>query len=226
MGTRIVLVRHGESRAQQEKFVGGHDGCTGLSDLGRRQVTALRDRLAATGELGRVSTLYASVLPRAVETAEILAPALGDLDVRRECEFCESHAGVGDGLSWTEFDRRWPMPAEWTPDTRRDPGSETFAEMRDRVATRLDALAEQHPDQTVVVACHGGVVLHSMFHWLEVDPMGRRTRAWLDPVNSSVTEWRVADHPFWGTGLELVRFNDIGHLTPELLPPRLRVDRS
>lgn len=225
MGTRIVLVRHGESRAQEDRFVGGHDACTGLSDLGRRQVAALRDRLAASGELGPVTALYASVLPRAVETAEILAPALGDLEIRRECDFCESHAGEGDGLSWEEFDQRWPMPTTWTPDSRRDPGSETFAEMRDRVAKRLDALAEEHPDGTVVVACHGGVVLHSMFHWLEIDPIGRRTRAWLDPVNSSVTEWRVTEHPFWGTGLELARFNDIGHLRGDLLPQRLRVDR-
>ena len=45
-GTRIVLVRHGESRAQELGILGGHDGCTGLSDLGREQVGRLRDRLA------------------------------------------------------------------------------------------------------------------------------------------------------------------------------------
>jgi broad specificity phosphatase PhoE len=100
-----VLVRHGESMAMVDSVVGGHEGCRGLSDLGRRQVEALRDRLAATGEL-RADALYASVLPRAIETAEILAPALGGLDVRQDCDLCEQHPGEGDGLTWAEFEER------------------------------------------------------------------------------------------------------------------------
>jgi broad specificity phosphatase PhoE len=218
--TRIVLVRHGQSQAQDRRFIGGHDSCTGLSDLGRRQVGALAERLEESGELAGATALYASVMARAVETAQILAPALGDLEIRSECAFCESHPGPeSDGLSWEEFDRRWPLPVEWTPQTRRDPGSETFDEMRARIAGRLDALIEQHPGETVVVACHGGVVLHSMFRWLELEPVGGRTRAWLDPVNSSLTEWRLAEHPYWRSGIELVRFNDHGHLRDDLLPP-------
>lgn len=216
-GTRLVLVRHGESKAQEGRFVGGHAGCTGLSDLGVRQVTALRDRLAGTGELEGATTLYASVLPRAVQTAEILAPALGDLEIRPDCAFCENHPGEGDGLPWAEFEQRWPWPAEWTPDLSRDPGSESYAQMRARVAARLDRLIEEHPDETVVVACHGGVVLHSVFRWLELEPTGARTRAWLDPVNSSMTEWRIGDHPSWRSPVELIRFNDHGHLRPDLM---------
>ena len=215
-----MLVRHGRSRAQESRFVGGHDGCTGLSDLGRRQVGALAARLAESGELAGASVLYASVMARAVETAEILAPALGDLEVRSECAFCESHPSTeADGIGWDEFERRWPQPlADWTPQSRRDPGSESFEEMQDRVTGRLDTLLERHDGETVVVACHGGVVMHSMFRWLELDPVGNRTRAWMNPVNSSLTEWRRADHPYWRSGIELVRFNDHGHLRGDLLP--------
>src|SRR5688572_9963246 len=32
-GTRIILIRHGESRAQELGILGGHEGCQGLSDL-------------------------------------------------------------------------------------------------------------------------------------------------------------------------------------------------
>ena len=63
--TRIVLVRHGEAQSHVEGVVGGRQGCSGLSDLGRRQAEALRDRLDRTGELGEVAALYASTLPRA-----------------------------------------------------------------------------------------------------------------------------------------------------------------
>jgi broad specificity phosphatase PhoE len=221
--TRIVLIRHGESLAQERRVVGGH-GCAGLSALGVRQVEALRDRLLRSGELAEVTALYSSVMARAVQTAQILAPALGDLEVEQDCDFCEGHPGPeSDGMAWEEFDQRWPAPAEWSPDVAREPGGESYAQMRARVSARLDRVAERHRDETVVVVCHGGVVVHSMLRWLEIEPVGGRTRAWLDPVNSSLTEWRVAEHPTWRSAIELVRFNDHGHLQGDLLPRDRRV---
>jgi probable phosphoglycerate mutase len=214
-GTRIVLVRHGESVAQELQIVGGHDGCKGLSERGRRQVEALRDRLLRTGELADTAALYTSVMPRAVETAAIIAPALGGFDAVQECDFCEHHPGEGDGLSWADFERRYPAPEEgWDPDLRRDPGGETWNEMAARVSRGLDAIIERHAGGTIVVACHGGVILQSMFKWLGLEP-GGTDRAWLNPQNSSLTEWRFASNPFSkGTlPLELVRFNDHAHLT-------------
>ena len=68
----------------------------------------LADRLAETGELAGTDVLYASVLPRAIETARLLAPALagrdadgGDraaLEPVNECGLCELHPGEADGL--------------------------------------------------------------------------------------------------------------------------------
>jgi 2,3-bisphosphoglycerate-dependent phosphoglycerate mutase len=195
--TRIVLVRHGESLAQERRIVGGHAGCEGLSKLGVRQAEALRDRL--------------------IESAELT----GDLEVRQDCDFCEGHPSAeSDGMAWEEFDQRWPMPADWSPEVARDPGGESWAQMRDRVTAGLDRLAAVHDGETVVVACHGGVVLHSMFRWLLLEPVGSSGRAWLDPINSSITEWRMADNPFWAhaAAVQLVRFNDHGHLRGDLLP--------
>jgi probable phosphoglycerate mutase len=213
-GTRIVLVRHGESVAQDQGIVGGHEGCRGLSDKGRRQVTALRDRLAATGELRNAAHLYSSVMPRAVETATILAPALELGEPIEECDLCEHHPGEGDGLTWDEFNERYPVPKRWDPDTRRDPGGETWAEMGDRVARGLDMLIERHPGETVVVACHGGVVAWSMFRWFGLDVQQLGNRAWISPENASLTEWRFARNPFAKStlGVQLVTFNDHAHL--------------
>jgi broad specificity phosphatase PhoE len=212
-GTRIVLVRHGESVAQSLGFLGGHEGCKGLSALGREQAAALRDRLTASGELAEASALYASVMSRAVETAEIIAAAFPGLEVRSECAFCEGHPGDADGLSWAELDERYPSGA-WHPDARRAPGWETWREMGERVASALASLVERHPGETVVVACHGGVVVHSMLHFLSLDDVATATRAWISPENTSITEWRFAPNPYQkGTlPVELVRFNDVAHL--------------
>ena len=213
-GTRIVLVRHGESRAQELHIVAGHDGCVGLSDLGRRQADALAARLRRTGELAHATALYASLMPRVVETASILANALGVTDVVQECDFCEHHPGEGDGLGWDEFERRYPVLDGLDPDQRRCPGGETWNEMSARVARGLDTVVERHPGETVVVACHGGVIVHSMIRWLALAPAGEDTRAWISPANTSLTEWRFASNPFDHSflPLELVRFNDHAHL--------------
>ena len=212
-GTRIVLVRHGESRAQELGVLGGHSGCQGLSSLGRSQAETLRDRLQASDELAGASVLYASVMPRAIETAEIIAPALGGLEVRPECGFCEGHLGEADGLTWAELDERYPAD-EWDADSRRAPGWETWREMGDRVSAALAGLVARHPGETVVVACHGGVVVHSMLHFLSLDTVATESRAWISPSNTSITEWRFAANPYQkGTlPVELVRFNDVAHL--------------
>ncbi len=212
-GTRIVLVRHGESRAQELGFLGGHDGCTGLSERGRDQVRALRDRLASTGELADAAALYASLMPRAVETAEILAPALHGLEVRTECGFCEGHPGDADGLTWAELDERYPAQ-EWDADVRRAPGWETWREMAIRVRAALATIVERHAGETVVVACHGGVVVQSMLHYLSLDDATPGGRAWMSADNTSITEWRFAPNPYLkGTlPVELVRYNDVSHL--------------
>jgi probable phosphoglycerate mutase len=212
-GTRIVLVRHGESVAQSLGFLGGHAGCQGLSELGREQVGLLRDRLAGSGELAGASALYASVMPRAIETAEILSPALSGLEVRTECDFCEGHPGEADGLTWAELDERYPSTG-WDADSRRAPGWETWREMGERVTKGLSALVERHAGETVVVACHGGVVVQAMVHFMALDQVATEERAWISPENTSLTEWRFAPNPYQkGTlPVELVRFNDVAHL--------------
>jgi Histidine phosphatase superfamily (branch 1) len=119
---RIVLVRHGEAVCNVSGIVGGKTGCTGLTDLGRRQVMALADRLVRTGELGVVDALYSSVLPRAVETAELLRPALGlegapVIEIVQQCDLCELHPGEADGMSWQQV-----IDAFGVPDWDTDPG--------------------------------------------------------------------------------------------------------
>jgi len=217
--TRIVLVRHGESVAQSEKIVGGHAGCSGLTERGRLEAAALRHRLAATGEIGGATALYASVMPRALETAEILAEAVGGLSVTPDCDFCEHHPGEADGLLWADADRLYPPPERWSPDIRRSPGAETWIEMSDRVARGMDSVIRRHRGETVVIVCHGGVIAHSMIRWLGLEPTPRPGgRARIEPANTSITEWQLSAPDTQGADeapdeIQLVRFNDHAHLT-------------
>src|SRR5262245_49700199 len=99
---RLFLVRHGEAHAGFVGPIAGPCGDAGLTDLGRRQAAALRDHLARTGKV-RADVLVASVLPRAIETAEIIAPGLGLAVSAQDCDLCEVHTGVADAVDWAEY---------------------------------------------------------------------------------------------------------------------------
>lgn len=207
--TRLVLIRHGESVAQVEQFVSGHETCRGLSDLGRRQVEALRDRLARTGEI-QADVLLTSLLPRAIETAQIVAPAIGGLEAIQDCELCEIHPGESEGLGWAEFQSQY-LGDSWDPEVPADPGGESWMAFAERVAKALRRYAEDHAGRTVVAAVHGGVIEHSFSAFLDLHP----AHGGLGYVqNSSITEWRYGSLPFRGQEprWRLVRFNDAAHL--------------
>ena len=207
--TRLVLVRHGESRAIIDEIVGGHEGCTGLTDTGRRQAEALRDRLARTHELDDAAAVYTSLLPRAIETAEIIAPAIGDGHrVERDCDLCEIHPGEGDGLTWTEFGEKYGNDFGIEPWQPLAPGGESLADFNHRIGTTLFRLARDHRGETIVLVCHGGIVIGSMIEFLQLSRRGL-DRANVHPTYTSLTEWvRDDDTGRWA----LDRFNDHAHL--------------
>ncbi|MGZ4804694.1 MAG: histidine phosphatase family protein [Acidimicrobiia bacterium] len=205
--TRLLLIRHGESDAQARGYLSGHDACGGLSDTGREQVETLRDRLIATGELGEVDAVYTSILARAIETTEILAPALGEAEPRQECAWCEIHPGEAEGLTWTEFRERFPVAGDLAdPYRQRAPGAETWAEFYVRAGTRLRRIADDHPGERVVVVYHGGIIGASFVALGEL-PLQHGHALTHETVNTSLTEWRHT-----GSEWRLVRYNDASHL--------------
>jgi probable phosphoglycerate mutase len=202
--TRLVLIRHGEAQAFLDSVVAGEKGCRGLSDLGRQQTEKLRERLARTGELADASVLYASVLPRAIETGEIVAPAVGELPVKPDCDLCELHPGECDGMPWEEFQSTYGAD-EWDPEREMSPGGESWVSFVQRVDGALHRLVRTHPDETVVIACHGGIVMSSLLIGFDLSPIGR----WLEPPqNTSLTEWLIEDGRW-----QLIRYNDAAHLS-------------
>ena len=116
--TRFVLVRHGESNTTVARTIGGYRTCRGLSPLGRKQAEALADRLARTGEV-EADVLVSSSFPRAIETAELIAPALHDLPIVVDPAVGEHDPGPEcDGLSFQDFLDRHGMP-DWESDPHR-----------------------------------------------------------------------------------------------------------
>jgi 2,3-bisphosphoglycerate-dependent phosphoglycerate mutase len=208
--TRVVLVRHGEAECNVNRVVGGRKGCTGLTDLGRRQVSALADRLYESGELRQATTLYSSVLPRAVETAERLRAVVGPGPaalgpVVERCDLCELHPGDCDGMSWDDLVDVFGVP-DWDrdPDTPIAPEGESWSGFIVRTSDAVRDLARRHPGELVVAAVHAGVIEACMISFLGV-PSEVYRRGWVHIVHASMTEFA------WVPGEDrwiLMRFND------------------
>jgi 2,3-bisphosphoglycerate-dependent phosphoglycerate mutase len=218
---RMVLIRHGEAECNVNGIVGGMLGCTGLTGRGVAQAEALRDRLARTGELAPTVAVYASTLPRAIQTAEIVLPALVGAthdgpppSLIRDPDLCELRPGEADGLTWAQFTDRFEPP-DWDsrPDQRVAPGGESWEGFVDRAADALRRIAEDVASSrratggaggVVAVFCHAGVIEASLLRLLPVDRAVPRLQ--LHTVHTSLTQWRVDD----GTWA-LERYNDAAH---------------
>ena len=204
---RLILVRHGDAYAGFSGIIGGERGCAGLTPLGRRQAEALRDHLAESG-LIEADVLIASTIPRAIETAEIIAPGLGMATFGRQCDLCEVHTGEADGLEWVEYDSRYggfDMEAE--PDRVFAPEGESWNTFHDRVRGALEGLAVEHAGKTVVAVCHAGVIQASVRVLFDIPHPG--TGARLRPTNTGMTTWEMdVERGRW----TLRTFNDDGHL--------------
>jgi len=208
--TRLVLVRHGEAQSYVNGIIGGPQGCTGLSDLGRRQALALRDRLARTGDLADASAVYTSTLARAIETAEIINPAIGGHVLTSTCELCELHVDERlDGRPFEEFSAGYEWPPTVNPYAPWAEGAEPWAEFVLRVGRELDRLARAHAGETIVVVCHGGVIGAALSVFAEL-PLRQPFR--LHIANSSMTEWALEPDIRGVDRWTLRRFNDAAHL--------------
>lgn len=101
----ILLIRHGESEADLLEV---HEGRAdfSLTDLGRRQVQAMAERVA---EELPPQIIFASTLKRAHETAQVLAEQTG-VELQLLPDLMEINNGKQAGLPLEEGNRLHPLP--------------------------------------------------------------------------------------------------------------------
>ena len=216
MTTELYLVRHGEAVANVEPVIGGMRGDAGLTPRGREQARLLQERLL--DRRIEADRLVSSTLPRALQTAEYVARALG-LPVLRDDGLHELRPGEADGLTVEQWRARYRVGEE--PPGRRDPyrafspGGESWATFLARAGGALSRLVARYQDETVVAVCHAGVVEASFALAFGLGASGNRVDC--APLNTSLTHWRhrrTRGEPEW----TLVSFNDADHLTSRALP--------
>jgi len=208
--TQLYLIRHGEAFVNVEPIIGGMQGDKGLTPRGVAQAEKLRDRLAM-GEI-KADLLLASPLPRARQTAEIIAPAL-HLPISWDAEVQEIGVGEADGMTadeaWAKYGQPNFVDSPFLPIA---PGGEDWGQFTLRVGRALDRISRQHEGKTVVIVCHGGFIDGSFQYFLSlptISPFCQRYEFY--PLNTSITHWEKVSrrgHLRW----QLISYNDAHHL--------------
>ncbi|HEY6541791.1 MAG TPA: histidine phosphatase family protein [Ktedonobacteraceae bacterium] len=205
--TQLYLIRHAEAMAAIKGFIG--DG--GLSPLGVTQAGRLRDRLAATKEI-EADVLIASSFPRAQQTAEIIAPALG-LSPLPDDTIQELRPGEADGMAVETYRKIYgEVDFMQNPYQPMAPGAENWGQFMLRVGEALDRIVRTYEGKTIVLVCHGGVIDGSFLYFFKMS-------AWTPPPtrfytrNTSITHWKqLASETQEKKSWHLMKYNDAFHL--------------
>lgn len=209
--TDLYIIRHGEAVVNVEPIIGGMKGDTGLTPRGRQQATLLEARLSRGDIVADV--LYASTLPRAMETAAYVSRALR-LPIRPDDDVQELRPGSADGMSIADYERihGWP---NWERDPYRamSPGGESWATFLVRCGQTISRLAHVHAGQSIVIVAHGGVIDSMFFNFFGLNAIAT-SRVGFHTMNTSITHWRFDTYLKQPNSERwiLVRYNDTTHL--------------
>jgi len=157
---RLLLVRHGETRANSERRIQGRLD-EPLTERGRAQARALGQAMQRLGLSWDVA--LSSPLSRARETAELLEEANGRGSVTERLELIEIAAGRLEGLTAEQIRLEAPgflgRPVERLGDFSAY-GGESAVEVKDRVLRLYDELVKSSLDleRTWLLVSHGGLL--------------------------------------------------------------------
>ena len=187
--TTIYLIRHARSVGNAAQQIQGWLDLP-LDDYGRKQARLLGERFHHK----LVTTVYASPLIRAAETAQAIALARG-LEVKYDERLREYHMGAWTGLTNREIEEMMPPHRidEWHGHDHVAPGAETGLDMRQRIDAFLADVLARHPGEIVAVVCHGGTLGAFISSILGLPPIRRQPFTF---GNASVTKV-VYEHGRW-----------------------------
>lgn len=165
MTTKLILIRHGQSEANQEDVVQSSGPGTDLTDLGRKQSEAV----AKVFENTKIDAIYSSPTKRTIQTAEIINKT-HNLEIKIKESLGERKFGI---LIGTPRD-----PKEQTSEQRklhkkriefenyRVPDGESFIDVKKRTMKVINKILEEKNKTTIIIA-HGNVIraiISSMLH--------------------------------------------------------------
>jgi 2,3-bisphosphoglycerate-dependent phosphoglycerate mutase len=165
---RLWLIRHGQTDWNRAGRIQGQSP-THLNADGFAEARSLAQILAAANH--RFAACYSSDLPRAAETADVIAQRLGiaaqPMPALRERNFGPLEGATSDQIRAARAAAGLPPStdlADWT----MMPGVESNDALWQRTASALRDLAARHPASDILVITHGGLIARAVFRVLGI----------------------------------------------------------
>ena len=201
---RIYLIRHGETEFNRLGIFRGRYEVD-LNEVGRQQASQIGKALEGAG----IEFLVTSPLSRAVETAEIIASALG-IDYFKDEAFNNIALGEWQGVPKQKIKDEYPdLWHLWTtePEKLAIPGGETVEDVRRRSFAGLKRILEDRKG-TFAVVTHRSVIKALAAAMLDVNPP-YFWKFYID--NAAFSVFEVTD-----AGYTLISWNNNAHLTEKV----------
>lgn len=209
--TQLFLIRHAEGYSNLKAIAAWPKGDDGLTEPGKQQAQKLRLRLEKTGEI-RPDVVFSSDLPRARQTAEIVAPLWG-LPVVLDKNFREIDPGEADGMMLDDIRQKYDLKGFFQDFFQPlSPGGESHAEFGVRAALALKRVTTLHAGRTIVIFTHGSIIDASFNLFFNVSPLVPAPIGYSNK-NTAITHWQytvAAEHA--PARWQLNRANDYYHL--------------
>lgn len=152
MQTTLIIVRHGQTEWNRiERFRGRYD--VPLNAAGLDQALRTARRIA---EHWQPQAVYTSPLSRAVQTADAIASACGQVATIEE-GLLDIDYGAWQGLTPEEASAKWPEQVRaWyeQPEAAQIPGGETLQQVRERSMAAAFQALNHHAGAAVVLVSH------------------------------------------------------------------------
>ncbi|MDO8749070.1 MAG: histidine phosphatase family protein [Candidatus Omnitrophota bacterium] len=201
MGTKIILIRHGQTDGNAKKqYCGLLD--LELNENGRLQAKKLGCRL----EKDNIHRIYSSDRKRAVQSARIIFKGRR---INRIAGLREINFGIFEGKSHQEIrETNADIYDKWLSDPYNTvvPGSESLMDFQERVTRALEAIVLANSSKTAAIVCHGGTI--SII---------------LSRINGSKNFWELIPGSaslniieYENNKAKITLFNDISHLNGNL----------
>ena len=142
----IAIVRHGETKWNQEERMQGHRDIS-LNENGLRQAALIAKRLSEQSW----DAVISSDLKRAAVTADTIAAASNIDIVKRDGRLRERHFGRLEGTTPADRVREWG--ADWES---MDHGAEDPEALFQRAMEFLDEAVVAYQGKRIIVVTHGG----------------------------------------------------------------------
>jgi probable phosphomutase (TIGR03848 family) len=201
--TTLFLIRHATTAATGKRLGGRTEAP--LDDPGRAQAAAAAARLADVP----FAALYASPLPRTMQTAQLVAEPHG-LDVQR----CDGAIEVDYGR-WTDRPLKqvsrtklWPVIQARPSLVEFPDGGETIRAAQLRAVDAVEEIVARHKRKVVGVVSHADVIKAVVSFYLG-QPLDLFQRITIAPASATVLQLSPGGRP------ALLRLNDDGPMAAE-----------